>query len=307
MKKKKMFENISSAPYLSGYTYRTFADHAICDPGDTTHMQKVCHGINPQGVQPGDILYVTGVKVKEFFTKIAPAIDVPFFVITAQWDAGPDESLIPLFSRHLVKWFTINANIVHEKIVPIPLGLQNLHWRHNGNIQSDPLTYAGRAAVRKNKTLLASFSMHNNIGERTTCLNMAHRAFGGMLDVRQVQRGDRENDAFVRDYFNKASRYKFILCPWGAGIDTHRLWEAMYMGCIPVTKYHECYRDFKRDKYPIVFMDDWSELSMLCNSLDHVERLFKKPDLDDCIYSPYWKELLSDERSHYTDRPIQGV
>ena len=40
-------DNISSAPFLSGYTYRSIANQAICDIGDTEHMKDVSH-LGPQ-------------------------------------------------------------------------------------------------------------------------------------------------------------------------------------------------------------------------------------------------------------------
>ena len=44
------------------------------------------------------------------------------------------------------------------------------------------------------------------------------------------------------EYISKMNNYKYILCPWGNGIDTHRLWEVLlYIESIPVTKYHHTY------------------------------------------------------------------
>ena len=32
------------------------------------------------------------------------------------------------------------------------------------------------------------------------------------------------------------SIFKFVICPYGGGLDTHRLWEALVLGCIPIIK-----------------------------------------------------------------------
>lgn len=298
------FTKITSYPYISGYTYRTFADHAICDPGDTTHMQKVCKGIDPRKVQTGDILYVSGVKAKEFFVKIAPAIEVPFFVVTAQWDPGPDHSFLPLLSENLIRWYTINAHLEHEKIVPIPLGLQNRHWRRDGNVQSEPDTYTFRNDVHKVRAVFASFSIANNPQERMECERRAHRAFDDNLHIRRFAPHDRENDVFVNVYFDTVAEHKFVLCPWGAGIDTHRLWESMYLGCIPITRRHPVYRDF--EDYPIIMVDRWEQLDSL-NLMDLWDDLSAKLKCERRIYPDHWERVLQNERSRYTDRPIQGI
>ena len=36
------------------------------------------------------------------------------------------------------------------------------------------------------------------------------------------------------EYLNELSKYRFCLCLRGNGIDTHRFWESLYLGVIPV-------------------------------------------------------------------------
>ena len=44
-----------------------------------------------------------------------------------------------------------------------------------------------------------------------------------------------EKKAVLKDFLTQLSQHQFVLAPHGHGVDTHRLWESMYMGCIPVT------------------------------------------------------------------------
>ena len=51
---------------------------------------------------------------------------------------------------------------------------------------------------------------------------------------------------------------QFCICPRGNGIDTHRLWEALYLGCIPIVLESEilgCYAGL-----PILVVRNWEEL-----------------------------------------------
>jgi hypothetical protein len=63
-------------------------------------------------------------------------------------------------------------------------------------------------------------------------------------------------------YLRQLALSKFCICPQGNGIDTHRLWEALYVGCIPVVIRHIAQRDWCED-LPILFIDSWNELSGL--------------------------------------------
>lgn len=279
-------KNISSVPFLSGYTYRTIASHAICDIGDTGYMKKCSTGIDPNKINDGELLYVTGNQVKKFFKEIAPRIKCRFSVITAQWDCGPDDTFLNLLPYNLITWWTINCHINHHKVKSLPLGLQNLHWRFDGNTQSDPKTYKKYKSNPKEKKILGSFLVQNNHHERITCLNTAKKI---NCELRIFKPEDRKNERYVDDYFDTVSRYKFVLCPWGAGIDTHRLWETLYLGSIPITRQHTVYKDFK--DYPIVFLDDWEELT----ELDFESLWIKYSEQvkhEDRIYFEYWKNKI---------------
>ena len=52
---------------------------------------------------------------------------------------------------------------------------------------------------------------------------------------------------------------KFVFCPRGNGVDTHRIWESLYMGSIPIVIYEEAHHLF--NDLPILFIKDWSEIT----------------------------------------------
>ena len=81
-------------------------------------------------------------------------------------------------------------------------------------------------------------------------------------------------------YIDKLSNYKFVLCPWGNGIDTYRLWETLFSGSIPVVKKHDAYKNFK--KLPIIFYENNEDLT-----LDYLVENEKNINLD------YSKEFLT--------------
>ncbi len=68
------------------------------------------------------------------------------------------------------------------------------------------------------------------------------------------------------------TRYKFVVCPRGCGVDTHRLWEALYIGCVPIVIKHRIYRDYT---LPIIQVNHFAEVTvnrlktMLQSQLDY--------------------------------------
>lgn len=61
------------------------------------------------------------------------------------------------------------------------------------------------------------------------------------------------------DFLTNIRNHTFTLCPRGNGIDTHRLWETLYMGGIPIVRRDIVHRDWT--DLPIVFVDDWDEVT----------------------------------------------
>lgn len=71
------------------------------------------------------------------------------------------------------------------------------------------------------------------------------------------------NSGRVR-YLEDMRRCGFVLCPRGRGIDTHRLFEALSVGAVPIMLSTEIPRWVHRlSKNPILKIEDWSQIREL--------------------------------------------
>lgn len=82
------------------------------------------------------------------------------------------------------------------------------------------------------------------------------------------------------NYFNNLSRSKFMVCPRGCGIDTYRMWDCIYLGCIPIVEKFEGYNQF--EDLPILFLNDWKELE----------------DIDEDFLEKNWKEMFNKDYNY---------
>jgi hypothetical protein len=62
-------------------------------------------------------------------------------------------------------------------------------------------------------------------------------------------------------FLRKCRASNFVLCPEGNGIDTHRLWETLYMGGTPIVKRNK-YMSSLFDQLPVVQVQDWEDLGL---------------------------------------------
>lgn len=64
----------------------------------------------------------------------------------------------------------------------------------------------------------------------------------------------------VEEYLNTMRQYKFVLSPVGNGVDTHRTWEALLAGSIPIVE--SSVRDRMYEDLPVLIVKSWSDLSL---------------------------------------------
>jgi hypothetical protein len=89
----------------------------------------------------------------------------------------------------------------------------------------------------------------------------------------------------------RLSNYKFCICPRGNGIDTHRLWEALYLRVVPICINDEFVNILKNEyKVPLLIIDKWEDLDI--NSLNYNEYDFDNDIFKKIIDIKYYKSLL---------------
>lgn len=137
-------------------------------------------------------------------------------------------------------WLAQNPAIDHPKLKAIPIGIANRQWPH-GDVSV--LKNIPRA---KDKTALfhAMYSTDTDMdGERGRCL--------------RATKIKPSPPAPFADYLRELSRACFSIAPRGRGIDTHRVWEALYMRTTPVVTRSLISRDHA--DFPMVVLDDWDD------------------------------------------------
>jgi hypothetical protein len=73
----------------------------------------------------------------------------------------------------------------------------------------------------------------------------------------QPNNGRNINNEMFMNYYLQISNSKFMVCPRGCGLDTYRMWDCLYLGCIPIVVKYEGYSDYT--DLPILFVDCWKD------------------------------------------------
>ena len=97
------------------------------------------------------------------------------------------------------------------------------------------------------------------------------------------------NGQMFDEYLEDIYDHKFVICPEGNGIDTHRTWECLYMNTIPIEK-----RNINNQFYtdlPICFVDDWEEINETFLENEYVRIKNIEWNLDKLDFN-YWKNKI---------------
>jgi len=145
---------------------------------------------------------------------------------------------------------------------PIPLGLSNpTNESFNHEVFGDSSLIA-RAVLEDQLQSHNQFTLYANFDWRTAPL---HRKRLSRLCSKtpHIVNGTLEISKEGRLRYLKEMRdCGLVLCPRGNGMDTHRFYEALYVGAIPVVlKSSYSSKLAKLNKLPHIALDDWSEVS----------------------------------------------
>jgi len=93
------------------------------------------------------------------------------------------------------------------------------------------------------------------------------------------------------NYYSAIGKYRFVICPEGNGIDTHRLWETLYSKGIPIVEYNEL-MEKKLEGLPILWTKDYSELDENYLKQEYKRILESEYDFSKLYLSKYSEEEI---------------
>lgn len=280
--------NITKSKYISSRNFPYLCDHHI------TNLQTSSIEL-PITIpkKHGESIYITTDAIPNFILNYLPQIKYRFVLVTGDSDLTipdnyVDETNKLLSHPLLLKWYAQNyRNIYNSKIDNLPIGL-DLHtlitkplW---GKIQTEDEQLKD---INKLKSL--------TIAKLNQCYSNFHFNLGGKYcsDRKEAIERIQKNIVYYEPYivnrinsWNNMIKFKYTICPHGNGLDCHRNWEALILGCIPIVKKSDI--DNLYENLPVIIVDNWSDVNYeLLNN-------YKFNNIDKSkLYIDYWQKLFN--------------
>jgi hypothetical protein len=189
--------------------------------------EHACDVVYTPGTPPvhtaNQSIFVKTDYIRQFFHEFVPT--EPYTLVTGLSDYSPstfftDPELFSLLSRpELTEWRAQNLCTAHPKLKHLPIGLEDTPSK----LEFCEKYQDELRAVPKKDMVYSNFTPDNNPHERNCFVS------------------DTTGRQNFEDYMWSMAGYKYVMCPMGNGIDTHRFWEAQVCGCIPIVR---CPKEF---------------------------------------------------------------
>ena len=212
-----------------------------------------------------------------------PHINYPFVLVTHNSDFPSGKNKKILNNPYLIKWFGQNMIGSHKKTMGIPIGIQNTQWPG-----SDFSVL--QKAIKNSKKELAYFyfSIKTNLDRKKIFNAILNNGF----------KPSSTKKLSWKQYIQKLSTYFFCFAPEGNGIDTHRLWECLYIGCIPIVKKNPILFQWFSD-LPILWVDDFNQITIEFLKKKKEWFISQKWNIEKLSLS-YWKKLITSTTTTFT-------
>jgi hypothetical protein len=201
----------SSSPFISGDSFKCLSNWIYEFDRANQNTPRL----------PGleEIIFVQKDMVDFFLSNIQRHLNA--VVIIHNGDSQETPHQLELLAKNCKFVFSTNLENNLEKINAIPIGIENSHYRKNGD-----LTYFQRISdkiFQKKDVCLTSFNVHTNPLKRLP-----------IKDICLKNNSEFLYPVNLNKYRQKLGESYFVISPPGNGIDCHRTWEALYHKTIPV-------------------------------------------------------------------------
>ena len=276
----------SSYPLISGSVFRDLCHHKL----DEKRLE-------PEDVEEGDLIFLRGENVADFFSRCIQSIQHKFILVShlTTWTT-PEEYEKYLDTPNLVAWFAKNAKGTHPKLHQIPIGLfqewvviDSQSWNafevFRGHLQRTFFDAEKLPVMEQPRPyfLTKNYTMRYNTKDRIPLTNYFRRqpfcvSFPFMP---------------YRKYCDVLRKSTFVLSPPGKGVDCHRTWEAMLIGAYPIVK--SSFLDPLYEAMPVVIVKNWEEVTKPFLE-QKKEELSCKPIPIEQWYADFWLQKILDVR-----------
>ena len=250
-------------------------------------------------------IYICSSAILHFINSMLPLLDFAFILVSGDCDETVPQEILTnndflklVNDPRLIHWFCQNMTLYHHKITRMPIGL-DYH-----TLTTRPLWGPLMSCEQQEKMLLMIKDKSVPFWNRNIkCYANFHFTMNTKLgyDRKDAVKAMDKDLIYYEEKpvsrlitWNKQKDFAFVICPHGGGLDCHRNWEALCLGCIPIVK-TSCIDKLYND-LPVLIVKEWQNITqqLLNDTLSVVKAKFENNEFNMTkLKLSYWIELIN--------------
>lgn len=220
--------------FISGYTYNKLCKWSVCP--------RYTQNFDINSLLEDDLVFLNLDYFESFVNYLSSNNPKnKFILVTQNSDRDFTSQMFESIKGYTSKILAINCTVSDDMIVKIPIGFND---QATAVLDTKDFTF-----IDKSNLIYMNFKLHHH-SDRPVCYDY----------FKQFDWVDIENGIIpFGEFYDKLRTFKYCLAPRGTGIDTHRLYESLLFGVIPIAKKSEL--DDLYENFPILIVNDWNEVT----------------------------------------------
>jgi hypothetical protein len=259
--------NRTSYPLISGDSFANACEATIYGKKE----------ISKEGLEKARSIFCHSDRLEEFVSTYEEIITAEVLVF-----GNSDRDFYELnckFPPSVKAVYLQNSHISDHFFHTLPIGIENLRYGRNGQVSLFDDDYIKQEKI--GRILVGPFSPTHP--ERLELNSWSVLRHPGLQVV--------SNHLQPKALAALASTFQFIACPRGNGTDTHRFWETLYRGSVPVVKRSAWSQSISKLGIPFIQLESWDFEEFLAESEALVSALIHPSDIP-ALRMEHWEKVF---------------
>jgi hypothetical protein len=270
--RQRIYRNKTSSPYISSDAFQ-----AISDISFPYHEEELTEEFIEKLISAETVFcpsHLASTMLGRFANKMQSKV-----LIFTNSDFEFHESLVNL-PKNLKLVLMENSFVSDSSLFfTVPVGIENLRIGMNGMVS----LFKHSRTTRKQEVLFGPFSpthpMRIEVIRNFLKENGPWRVINRRLNPRRYARISR--------------KYRFVACVRGNSVESHRIWESLYRGCIPIVQKDAWSESLRYLDLPIEYVESW-EPHQIHEVVKSSKILNFDPQKQEALWMPYWEDLIKE-------------
>jgi hypothetical protein len=269
--KNAYYRNRNSIPYISGDAFADSADFQAFPP----KFRKI--GNQCTDISEARVIFCPGHLIEKFLEDYGSKVSARILIL-----GNSDREFYDLdfrFPKSIKHVFAQNMYHPNSSFATaIPIGIENLRLNMNGHTN----LFGHSVQEADSKILIGPFGMTHPEREELQILRNNGHPRVSYIHTR----------ISPSNYSKLAQSHSFIAAPRGNGVDTHRLWETLYRGAIPLVRDSAWLENFEFLASMTLKVSSWN-LGEILTTVENRKVKFFNPQAVPELWWPYWQDLIN--------------